>query len=147
MGQLDKYDIFQELCKYYPPPVGYKKIRVNLVYDVNNYRLHKSRLVAYGHLTDIPIEEKKMGLFPSVVSNSLYLFLLSIKGKRGINILETCTLNKRRSRKFYIIAWNEFDDTEGHILIIDKALYGLRYYFLLWYKRIADYLRYMGLFM
>ena len=56
MGQLDKYDIFQELCKYYPPPVGYKKIRVNLVYDVNNYRLHKSRLVAYGHLTDIPVE-------------------------------------------------------------------------------------------
>lgn len=35
-----------------PPPAGYKKIRVHLVYDVNHDLWHHDRLVAGGHLTE-----------------------------------------------------------------------------------------------
>jgi hypothetical protein len=38
------------------PPVGYKKIRIYLVYDVKHDGQNKARIVADGHLTDISLD-------------------------------------------------------------------------------------------
>ena len=54
MGHRDEHDTFKNLGKYSSAPVGYKKIWIHLVYDVNNDVRHKARLVADGNLTDIP---------------------------------------------------------------------------------------------
>jgi hypothetical protein len=43
-------------------PEGYKKVKVNLVFDVKHNRCHKARLVADGHLTDIPLESVYSGV-------------------------------------------------------------------------------------
>ena len=56
MGQLDKFCTFKELGKYYPSPVGYKKIWVHLVYDVKHDVNYKYSLVSDEHLTDISFE-------------------------------------------------------------------------------------------
>jgi hypothetical protein len=56
LNQIDNYITFIDKghhSKISPP--RYKKIRVNLVNDVKHYGRHKARLVADGHLTDIPL--------------------------------------------------------------------------------------------
>jgi len=48
------------------------------------------------------------------------------------------------SERLYIIAGPEFGDREGHILVIYKALYGLRSSGARWHDRFSDCLRDMG---
>jgi hypothetical protein len=56
-------------------PIGYKKIRVHLIYDVKHDGRHKARLVADGHLTDIPLE-------------SVYTGVVSLRGFRIVLFLD-----------------------------------------------------------
>ena len=44
----------------------------------------------------------------------------------------------------YIVAGPEFGEREGHILVIDKALYGLRTSGARWHDRFSDCLRDLG---
>ena len=46
--------------------------------------------------------------------------------------------------KVYIVAGPEFGERQGHILVIYKALYGLRTSGLRWHERFADCLRELG---
>jgi hypothetical protein len=48
------------------------------------------------------------------------------------------------SEKLYIIAGAEFGDLQGHVLLIHKALYGLRTSGKRWHERLADCLRGLG---
>jgi Reverse transcriptase (RNA-dependent DNA polymerase) len=123
---------------------NFKKIRAHLVFDVKHDGRHKARLVADGHLTDIPL-------------GSVYSGVVSLRGLRmliflaELNELETWAtdignayLEAVTSEKVYIIAGPEFKDLEGHVLVIYKALYGLRTFGLRWHERFADCLREMG---
>ena len=105
---------------------------------------HKARLVAGGHLTEIPID-------------SIYSSEVSLKGLRlvtfiaELNGLETWStdignayLEAKTKEKVYIVAGPEFGDKEGHTLVINKALYGLKSSGLRWHERFADTLRDMG---
>ena len=53
-------------------------------------------------------------------------------------------LEAKTQEKVYIIAGPEFQELEGHILVIIKALYGLRSSGKRWYERLADCLLEMG---
>ena len=55
MGNIDEYNTFKDLGKYYPSPVGYEMIRVHLVHDFKYYGHHKAMLAADLHITDIPV--------------------------------------------------------------------------------------------
>ena len=44
------------------------------------------------------------------------------------------------SEKVYIIAGPEFKELEEHILVISKALFGIRSSCAKWHKRFADYI-------
>ena len=46
--------------------------------------------------------------------------------------------------KVYIITGDSFGDRKGHVLVINKALYGLRSSGAKWHDRFADALREMG---
>ena len=46
--------------------------------------------------------------------------------------------------KVYIVAGPEFGNLEGHILVINKAIYGLRSSGLRWREKLADTLRDMS---
>jgi ADP-heptose:LPS heptosyltransferase len=62
MAQLDNYDCFHDQGKGVEIPKGFKKICVHLIYDVKHNGRHKARLVADGHLTNIPAESVYSGV-------------------------------------------------------------------------------------
>ena len=71
LQQMQDYHVFIDkgLLSDTGIPIGFKKIRVHLIYAVKHDGRHKARLVADGHLTDIPL-------------NSVYAGVVSICGMR-----------------------------------------------------------------
>ena len=146
MDQIDDYSTFEDLGhkSQVKPPLGYKKIRVHLVFDVKHDGRHKARLVADGHLTQPSLE----GIYSGVVTllgfrivsfladhNDLLLWATDV----GNAYLEALT-----DEKVYIEAGPEFGRLCGHLLRIHKALYGLRTSSGRWAERCGDVLRDMG---
>ena len=151
LDQIDEYETFEDRGKAIfngreitNAPANHKKIRVHLVFDVKHDGRHKARLVADGHLTEEPVES----VYSSVVSlRSLRLvtFLAELNSLElwGADI-SNAYLYAKTSEKIYIVAGKEFGSREGHILVIRKALYGLRTSGKRWHETLADCLRDLG---
>jgi Reverse transcriptase (RNA-dependent DNA polymerase) len=121
-------------------PSGYKKIRVHLVFDVKHDGRHKARLVADGHLTQIPLDS----VYSGVVSLRGFRLVLFLAELNHLQIWATdignAYLEAYTSEKVYVIAGPESKDREGHILIISKALYCLRRSGAKWHDRLQTVL-------
>jgi hypothetical protein len=76
LTQIDDYATF--IDKGHHTAIGYKKIHIHLIYDVKHNGRHKARLVADGHLTDIPLE-------------SVYYGVVSFRGFRIVCFLPNST--------------------------------------------------------
>jgi Reverse transcriptase (RNA-dependent DNA polymerase) len=97
-----------------------------------------------GHLTDVPIESVYSGVV-SLRGIRLLLFLAELnKLEVWATDVGNAYLEARTKEKLYIIAGPEFGNRVGHILIIQKALYGLRTSGLHWHEHFANCLREMG---
>ena len=96
------------------------------MYDVKHDGRLKARLVADGHLTQIPAESVYSGVV-SLRSIRLCVFLAELNGLElwGADVGNAYLESKTREKN-YIVAGPEFGDRQGHILVIYKALYGLR---------------------
>ena len=70
--KLLEYEVFIDKGKFRlrNVPPGYKKIRVHTVFDVKHDFRHRARVVADGHLTDVPTE-------------SVYSGVVSLRGMRA----------------------------------------------------------------
>jgi len=77
MTQLHEFKTFNDLGKGAKAPEGYRKIRVHLVFDVKHNGWHKSRLVANGHLTEVPLDSVYSGII-LLCRLSLLLFLAEL---------------------------------------------------------------------
>jgi Reverse transcriptase (RNA-dependent DNA polymerase) len=146
LKQIFEYKTFVD-CGHHTKanaPSGYKKIRVHFVFDVKHDGRHKGRLVADGHLTDIPLES----VYSGVVSLRGFRLVLFLGQLNGLEVWSTdignAYLEAMTSEKVYIIAGPEFGELEGHILVIHKALYGLRSSGARWHDKFADCLRDQG---
>ena len=70
MTQLHDYQMFKDMGHVDNITIilksldGFKHIRTHLVFDVKNDGQHKARMVADGHLTDIPL----LSVYSGVVS-------------------------------------------------------------------------------
>ena len=103
-----------------------------------------THLVADGHLTDIPLESVYSGVV-SLQGLWLVLFLAELNHlKTWATDIGNAYLEAETREKVYIIAGPEFGELEGHILVIHKALFGLRTSGLHWHEQFADCLREMG---
>ena len=126
------------------PPDGYKKITLHFVYAVKHDGRHKSRIVAGGHLTDAPVES----VYSGVVSLRGVRFTVFLAELNDLKVYQTdvgnAYLEAFTKEKVYVIAGPEFAEIQGHVLIISRALYGLKSSGLRWYERFADVLRDMG---
>ena len=123
------------------PPPDHKKIRVHLVFDVKHDGRHKARLVADGHLTDIPVDSVYSGIV-SLRGLRLIIFLAELNSlKLWSTDIGNAYLEAKMLEKVYITASPEFKGKEGHTLVVYKALYGLRSSGLRWHERLADCLR------
>jgi hypothetical protein len=90
------------------PPVGHKKIRVHLIVDVKHDGRHKARLVADGHLTDIPLES----VYSGVVSLRGFRIALFLAELNQLELWATDNDNACvfTSEKVYIIAGLKFGE-------------------------------------
>jgi len=118
MPQLHEYKTFKDLGKGGKPPEGYWKICVHLVFDVKHDGCHKSRLVADGHLTEVPL----VSVYAGIVSLHGICLLVFLAKLNDFDIWATdignAYLEVETQEKVYIIAGPEFGELEGHTLII-----------------------------
>ena len=125
---------------------GYKNIIVHFVFAVKHDLRHKARLVAGGHLTDPNID----GTYSGVVSLRTMRIALVAAELNCLDIMvgdvTSAYLEAFTQEKVCFIAGPEFRALQGHLLIIERALYGLRTSGARWHDRLADVLRDMGYF-
>ena len=153
MDQINEYKVFQDHGKaQYDPksrkvsnaPNGYQKIRVHLIFAVKHDGRHKARLVAGGHLTPDPIESIYSGVV-SIRSHRLVIFLAKLNNLEvWVADIGNAYLEAKTKETLYIVAGPEFEEVEGHILVIYKALYGLKCSGLRWSQKIHDIMLDMG---
>jgi hypothetical protein len=142
--QLHEYSVFGDKGFGGSKPTGYKMIRCHLVYDVKHDARHKSRLVAGGHLTDTPLDS----VYSGVVSLRSVRMIAFLAEHNEMELWATdignAYLEAYTSEKVCIIAGGEFGELAGHLLVIIKALYGLKSSGLRWSERFSAVLRDMG---
>ena len=107
---------------------------MDLVFACKHDVHHKARIVAGGHLTFDLIDRIYSGVF-STRSLRLTIFLAKLNNMKvgGADIGNATT-----KEKLYIVADPEFEELQGHILLIYKALYELKSSGVRWSLRIHD---------
>jgi hypothetical protein len=109
-------------------------VLILLVFDVKHDGRHKARYVAGGHLTNVP----NVSVYSGVVSLQGLRMVAFLSELNGLDLWATdignTYLEAKTSELLFIIASLEFGDLEGHMLIIYKALYGLRSSGLRWHE-------------
>ena len=153
MDQINEYQVFKDngKAKYNPKskwitnaPQRYQKIKVHLVFACKHDGHHKARLEAAGNLSPDPTESIYCGVV-STRSLRLSIFLAKLNNMDvwgadiGIAYLEPTT-----KEKIYIVAGPEFKELHGHMLVIHKALYGLKSSGVRWSQRIHDIMLQLG---
>ena len=76
---MNLYKVFKDIGKGTVVPEGNKNIRIHFVYDVKHDGRHRARLVAGGHLTDIPVDSVYSGVV-SLRGFRLLVFLAELNG-------------------------------------------------------------------
>ena len=143
LDQIHEYKVFDDRGDKRPGP-DYKKIKVHLVYDCKHDGRRKARLVADGHLTVVPVESVYSGVV-SMRGIRLITFLAELNGlKLYATDIGNAYLEAKTKEKLYIVAGPEFGDLQGHFLVIDRALYGLRTSGARWHERFAECLHAEG---
>jgi Reverse transcriptase (RNA-dependent DNA polymerase) len=144
LEQIDEYQTFTDKGQGYRLDKEYKPINVHMVYACKANGRHKARLVAGGHLTDTPIDS----VYSSVVSLRgirIFAFLAKLNGLETWSTdVGNAYLKSYTKEKVYNVAGPEFGEQQGHILIITKALYGLKSSGFRWRERFCDVLKQMG---
>jgi Reverse transcriptase (RNA-dependent DNA polymerase) len=141
-----RYGVFNDIGFRTPGPNGHKKTNLHFVYTVKHNGRYKARLIAGGHLTNMPIDS----IYSSVAclrGIQLVMFLAELNGLEfwSTDIGNAC-LESNTLEKIYIVGGKEFGcvGLEGHTLVIIKALYGLKSSGARWWEVLAGVLRQMG---
>ena len=108
--------------------VGYQQITGHILFDVKlgeNFR-RKARYVADGHKTDPPSSVT----YSSVVSRESVQVCFTVAALNGLDILtadiENAYLTAPCREKCWLRAGPEFGSDEGRVMIVTRALYGLK---------------------
>ena len=126
------------------PGPEYTQIDLHIVYAVKHDGRHKSRIVAGGHMTATPLESVYSGVV-SLRGVRMVIFLAELNGLELYQTdISNAYLESYTKEKVYVIGGPELHELEDHVLIIQKALYGLKSSGLRWHERFADVLRDMG---
>ena len=120
--------------------MSYVQILDHLDHQEQQEDLYKFRAITchQGPLSPDPIESIYSGVV-SIRSLRLVVFLAKLNNLEvwGADI-GNAYLEAKTKEKLYIVAGPEFEELEGHILVIYKALYGLKSSGLRWSQKIHD---------
>ena len=132
---------FQLLERGQPPPVGYKEITCHLIFDLKLDMTRKARYVAGGHLTQVPTYMT----YSSVVSRDTVRIRLLMAALNGLELLasdiQNAFLEAPTKEKIFFYAGDEWKSDEGRVVIVIRALYGLKSSALQFRKHLADSIR------
>lgn len=125
--------------------VGFQEIKCHMIFDIKMENFtRKARFVAGGHTTETPVS----ATYSSVVSRDSVRIAFLVAALNGLDI---CTadvgnayLNAECREKIYTIAGPEFGSDQGKVMIIRKALYGLKSSGAAWRALLATTLRDLG---
>jgi Reverse transcriptase (RNA-dependent DNA polymerase) len=143
IDNLHSYNTFKDMgpVKYVN---GYKKIIVNFIFAIKHDLRHKARLVADGHLTEATSKDSYSSVI-SLCSLCICLVAAELNGlKTMVGDISSAYLETSTQEKVCFTANAAFGQLQGHTLIIDKAIYGLRTSGASWHQRFADNLCNMG---
>ena len=135
---------FEFLKKGKRPNPDYKQIRCHLIFDVKADLTRKARFVAVGHMTDPPSELT----YSTVASRDSIRILLLMASLNGLKVLsadlQNAYLNALPREKVYFYTGPEFGNRKGCIIIVKRALYGLKTSGAAFRAKLAEDLRSMG---
>lgn len=129
---------FKLLDRGEPPPVGFTEITCHLVFDLKLDMTRKARYVAGGHLTDVPTHMT----YSSVVSRDTVRIGLLVAALNGLELLagdiQNAFLEAPTKEKIFFYAGNEWKADEGRVVVVVRALYGLKSSALQFRNHLAD---------
>ncbi len=130
-----------------PPPPGHQFVNLHMVFDIKMDFTRKARLVAGGHMTEAP----NSITYSSVVSRDSVRIMFLIAALNELDIwmsdVGNAYLNAQPREKIYTYAGPEFGpQDEGKMVIIVRALYGLKSSGAAWRAHFAKSLEDLGFF-
>jgi len=124
--------------------VGYQEITCHMIFDVKMDLTRKARFVAGGHTTEVP----ESITYSSVVTRESVRIAFLVAALNDLDILcadiGNAYLNADCREKIWTIAGPEFGSLQGKVMIIKKALYGLKSSGAAWRAHMAQTLRDLG---
>ena len=121
-------------------PIGIKQIKVHMVLDVKPDFTRKARLVANGNMTEVPKET----VYFSVVARDAVRIAFLVAALNDMDVLsvdiQNAYLNAPTREKVWFRAGKEFGSKEGQVVVIVRALYGLRSSGSAWHAHLAQVL-------
>jgi hypothetical protein len=107
-------------------PVGYTQITCHLVFDLKLDMKRKARYVAGGHLTDV----STYMTYSSVVSRDTVRIGFLMAALNNLDILagdiQNAFLEAPTKEKIFFYAGDEWKSDKGKVVIVVRALYGLK---------------------
>ena len=144
MGSLGDHKVFKLLERGEPIPEGYQMIPMWIIFDVKMNLTRKARLVAGGHVTKAPAWD----CFCSVASRQSVRLAFLVAALNDLDLVMidvgNAFVNADSREKVCARAGPEFGEFEGCIVLIVKALYGLRSSGSAWHAHFSDHLKGMG---
>ena len=124
--------------------IGFQEIKCHIIFDVKMDFTRKARFVAGGHMTETPGSIT----YSSVVSRDSVRLAFLIAGLNGLDVLAgdvtLAYLNAPCREKIWFEGQVENGDERGKVLIVTRALYGLKSSGAAWRAEFAGTLRDMG---
>lgn len=119
-------------------PVGHKEITCHLIFDLKLDMTRKARYVAGGHLTDVPTHMT----YSSVVSRDTVRIGFLVAALNNLEIeacdIQNAFLQAPTKEKIFFYAGDEWKADKDRIVVVVRALYGLKSSALQFRNHLAD---------
>ena len=120
------------------PPVGFKEITCHIIFDLKLDMTRKARYVAGGHLTDVPTSMT----YSSVVSRDTVRIGFLVAALNDLDILagdiQNAFLEAPTKEKIFFYAGEEWKADKDRVVVVIRALYGLKSSALQFRNHLAD---------
>ena len=108
------------------PPRGYKEITCHLIFDLKLDMTRKARYVAGGHLTTVPTYMT----YSSVVSRDTVRIGFLVAALNDLNVLagdiQNAFLSAPTQERIFFYAGEEWKSDKDRVVVVVRALYGLK---------------------
>jgi hypothetical protein len=137
-------NLSKEDCRAGKALIGYTEITCHMIFDVKMDFSRKARFVAGGHLTEAPASIT----YSSVVSRDSVRLAFLIAALNDLDVMAcdvgNAYLNAPCREKVWFLGGGEAGDDRGKVLVITRALYGLRSSGASWRSMLAETIRNLG---